>query len=100
MWKLGSKRGWSCALAIIVWVSGFQLGLCAQQTAKLSPKVMAEERRIDGYAVGEAFEVRHKLADTAMDLQSRRPIESTVASAEKAREPEMPLSPRSSSKDF
>ena len=41
MWKIGSKRGWSCALAIIVWVSGFQLGLYAQQTTKLTPKVMA-----------------------------------------------------------
>ena len=41
MWKIGSKRGWSCALAIIMWLSGFQLGLYAQQTAKLSPKVMA-----------------------------------------------------------
>src|SRR5215510_16024531 len=41
MYEIGSKRGWSCALAIIVWVSGFQLGLYAQQTSKLTPKVMA-----------------------------------------------------------
>jgi hypothetical protein len=41
MWKIGSKQGWSCALTIIVWVGGFQLGLYAQQTAKLTPKVMA-----------------------------------------------------------
>jgi hypothetical protein len=41
MQKIGSKRRWSCALPIIVWVSGFQLGLYAQQSAKLTPKVMA-----------------------------------------------------------
>src|SRR6516164_5522151 len=41
MWQIGSKRGWSCALAIVVWVSGSQLGLYAQQTTKLTPKVMA-----------------------------------------------------------
>ena len=41
MWKIGSKRGWSCALAIVVWVSGSQLGLYAQQTTKLTPKVVA-----------------------------------------------------------
>jgi hypothetical protein len=41
MQKIGSKRRWSCALAIIVWVSGFELGLYAQQTTKLTPKVMA-----------------------------------------------------------
>jgi hypothetical protein len=40
------------------------------------------------------------LTDTAMDSQSRRPLESTVASAEKACEPQMPLSPSSSSEDF
>lgn len=40
------------------------------------------------------------LTDTAMDSQSRRPLESTVASAEKAREPQLPLSPSSSSEDF
>ena len=37
------------------------------------------------------------LTDTAMDSQSRRPLESTVASAEKACEPQMPLTPSSSS---
>jgi len=36
-----SKQGWSCALAIVLWASGPQ-GAHAQQTAKLSPKVMAE----------------------------------------------------------
>jgi hypothetical protein len=41
MRKIGSKRGWSCALAIIMWASGFQLSLYAQQVAKLSPKVIA-----------------------------------------------------------
>jgi hypothetical protein len=41
MCQIGSKRGWSCALAIIVWVSGFPLGLYGQQTSKLTPKVMA-----------------------------------------------------------
>jgi hypothetical protein len=40
MRKIGSKR-WSCALAIIMWASGFQLSLYAQQVAKLSPKVIA-----------------------------------------------------------
>jgi hypothetical protein len=40
MRKIGSKQGWSCVLAIIVWASGFQLSLCAQ-VAKLSPKVIA-----------------------------------------------------------
>ena len=41
MWQFGSKLEWSCALAIIVWMSGFQLGLYAQQTTKLTPKVLA-----------------------------------------------------------
>jgi hypothetical protein len=41
MREIGSKRLWSCALAIIVCVSGFQIGLCAQQTTRLTPKVMA-----------------------------------------------------------
>ena len=41
MRKIGSKRGWSCVLAIIIWTSGLQPGLYAQQVAKLSPKVMA-----------------------------------------------------------
>ena len=41
MRKIGPKRRWSCALAIIVWVSAWQLGLYAQQTSKLTPKVMA-----------------------------------------------------------
>ena len=41
MCGIGSKRGWSCALAIIFWASGLQLALYAQQAAKLSPKVMA-----------------------------------------------------------
>jgi hypothetical protein len=41
MWQIGSKQGWSCALVIIVWVTSFQLGLYAQQTSKLTPKVMA-----------------------------------------------------------
>jgi hypothetical protein len=41
MHRVGLKRGWSCALAIVLWVSGFQLSLYAQQAAKLSPKVMA-----------------------------------------------------------
>ena len=41
MRKIGSKHGWGCALAIIVWTSAFQLGLSAQQVAKLSPKVVA-----------------------------------------------------------
>jgi hypothetical protein len=35
-----SKQGWSCALAIILWACSPQGGH-AQQTAKLSPKVMA-----------------------------------------------------------
>jgi hypothetical protein len=41
MRKIGSKRVWNCALATILWVSSFQLGLYAQQAVKLSPKVMA-----------------------------------------------------------
>src|ERR1700731_4632379 len=41
MRKIGSKRGWNCAMAIILWAGGFQLGLYAQQVAKLSPKVNA-----------------------------------------------------------
>jgi len=41
MRKIGSKRGWSCALAIIIWTSGLHPRLYAQQVAKLSPKVMA-----------------------------------------------------------
>jgi hypothetical protein len=38
---IGSKLGWSCALAIILWASGLQVSLYAQQATKLSPKVMA-----------------------------------------------------------
>jgi hypothetical protein len=38
---IGPTRGWSWALAIILWASGCQLGLYAQQAAKLSPKVLA-----------------------------------------------------------
>ena len=30
MRKIGSKRGWSCAMAIILWASGLQLGLNAR----------------------------------------------------------------------
>ncbi len=42
MRKIGSKLGlWSCALATVLWASGFQLCVYAQATAKLSPKVMA-----------------------------------------------------------
>ena len=41
MRKIGSKRGWNCALLIILWAGGLQLDLYAQQVAKLSPKVMA-----------------------------------------------------------
>jgi hypothetical protein len=41
MRKIGSKQGWSCAAAIIVSASWFQDSLCAQQVAKLSPKVVA-----------------------------------------------------------
>jgi hypothetical protein len=41
MRKIGLKRGWSCAMAIILWAGGLQLDLSAQQVAKLSPKVMA-----------------------------------------------------------
>ena len=41
MRKIGSKRGWSCALALIIWTSGLHPILYAQQVAKLSPKVMA-----------------------------------------------------------
>jgi hypothetical protein len=42
MCKMGSKRGWINALAIIVWMTGFQLSLYAQQQVfKLSPKVVA-----------------------------------------------------------
>ena len=41
MLKIGSKREWSCALAIIIWTSGLHPRLYAQQLAKLSPKVMA-----------------------------------------------------------
>jgi hypothetical protein len=41
MRKMGSKRGWCNALAIIAWTTGFQLSLCAQQVFKLSPKVVA-----------------------------------------------------------
>jgi hypothetical protein len=39
--EIGSRPGWSCAMATILCASGFQLGLYAQQAAKLSPKVMA-----------------------------------------------------------
>jgi hypothetical protein len=39
--KIGSKQGWRCVLAIIVWTSGFQVSLHAQRVAKLSPKVVA-----------------------------------------------------------
>jgi hypothetical protein len=38
---IGSKAGWSCALAIVLWACGLQAVLDAQQVAKLSPKVMA-----------------------------------------------------------
>jgi multidrug resistance efflux pump len=38
--RIGSKRQWSCALAIILWASGVQISLYAQQASKLSPKVM------------------------------------------------------------
>jgi hypothetical protein len=38
---VGLKQGWWPALALIVWVSGFQVDLYAQQATKLSPKVMA-----------------------------------------------------------
>src|SRR3984893_8343935 len=41
MRKIGSMRGWSCALAVIMGASGFQLSLYAQQVVKLSPKVIA-----------------------------------------------------------
>jgi hypothetical protein len=41
MRKIGSRRGWSCALVVILWMGSLQLGLYAQQVAKLSPKVMA-----------------------------------------------------------
>lgn len=41
MHKIGSKRGWSYALVVILWTGSLQLGLYAQQVAKLSPKVMA-----------------------------------------------------------
>jgi hypothetical protein len=41
MRKIGSKRGWNCALATILLTSSFQVGLHAQQPAKLSPKVIA-----------------------------------------------------------
>jgi hypothetical protein len=41
MGKIGSNRVWCCALAIVLWATGFQLNLHAQQVAKLSPKVMA-----------------------------------------------------------
>jgi hypothetical protein len=41
MHGIGSKQGWSCALALVLWTSGLQVGLYGQQPAKLSPKVMA-----------------------------------------------------------
>jgi hypothetical protein len=41
MHRIGAKPGCGCALAIILWVTGLQLDLYAQQVAKLSPKVMA-----------------------------------------------------------
>jgi hypothetical protein len=40
MRKIGLKRGWYCAMVIILW-AGLPLHLSAQQVAKLSPKVMA-----------------------------------------------------------
>jgi hypothetical protein len=45
MRRIGSKRQWSCALAIILWASGVQISLYAQQVSKLSPKVMAVVNR-------------------------------------------------------
>lgn len=39
--NIGSKRGWSCALSIIIWTTGLHLSLYAQQPPKLSPKVIA-----------------------------------------------------------
>ena len=42
---IGSKREWSWALAIILWASGIQISLYAQQVPKLSPKVMAVVNR-------------------------------------------------------
>jgi hypothetical protein len=42
---IGLKREWSCALAIIFWASGVQIGLYAQQASKLSPKVLAVVNR-------------------------------------------------------
>ena len=41
MRNIGSKRGWSCALSIIIWTTGLHLSLYAQQPPKLSPKVIA-----------------------------------------------------------
>jgi hypothetical protein len=38
---IGSERGWSCVLAVILWASGLPAGLYGQQPAKLSPKVVA-----------------------------------------------------------
>ena len=43
--KTGLKRGWSCALAIMIWTSGSHFSLYAQQVAKLSPKVIAVVNR-------------------------------------------------------
>ncbi len=45
MRRIGSKREWSCALAIILWASGVQISLYAQQVSKLSPKVLAVVNR-------------------------------------------------------
>jgi hypothetical protein len=41
MRKIGSKQGWSCVLAMILWASGFQLSAYPQPVPKLSPKVIA-----------------------------------------------------------
>jgi hypothetical protein len=41
MRKIGPKRGWSCAVAIILWTAGLPLSMYAQQAARLNPKVMA-----------------------------------------------------------
>jgi hypothetical protein len=45
MRKIGSKRQWSCALAVILWVTGAQIGLYAQQASKLSLKVLGVVNR-------------------------------------------------------
>jgi hypothetical protein len=41
MGKTGSNLVWCCAMSIVLWATGFQVNLYAQQVAKLSPKVMA-----------------------------------------------------------